>query len=913
MKTQSSVRLARFPAARRSILSIALLVSLYLFLAASPSAWADVEVQFTPNTGSPPLMGGSVYNVTGSPSGTEAISATLTGADPVIAPSGTVTVSLVGGTTAGSNTLTHAWADRGALTGGGAGFTEGPLYESFAGYNLIAGTYEWLTISGLKPSTLYVLQLYAYDNSSSGNVTFTDTTTGSLAGSATVNFTNHYSFTTDADADAKFSGQMSVRSDVSGNVIIKGTGVDNGQAIAILNGFRLSTQPWVRIKNAWTGKYLSEVGGKVIYETPGWSDQTSQWALLAIGNGQCRIQNRYTGHYMNNQDQLGWVECSTGSLVWASEKWVISLESSYFYRIENLWKGTFMNVQDLLGYAECTSVPAGFTSSWWSFETVHGATVPWITYEAENGTTNGTVIGPGVTEGTAQAEASNRQAVTLNSTGQYVQVTSKAAANAIVVRLSIPDAPTGGGIDSTLNLYVNGTFAQTLNVTSRYSWVYGNYLNNTWSNDPAAGTARHLYDEVSALLTTSIPAGATVKLQKDAANTASYYTIDFIELEQAPAALTEPANYISITDAPYNADPTGATDSAAAISAAWTVARTSGKGLWIPRGTFQVSNGFYIYNIKMNGAGMWYSKLFYPNSATCGFNIGTNVQFSDFALIGAANDRGNGGTCFVGSFGTNTVLQNLWVEHFGFGMWVGNPNVTANGVVINNLRMRDLYGDGINLNTGTRNSTIKNTCVRNSGDDGIALFSAPYTSGSPDYNNTVTDCTVQSPWFANGIAVYGGYNNVVNNCEVYDTVTDFGLFIDQGFNSYAFAPTTTAQNIDLYRCGGTFTYWSTQAGAIGVDANTASFNAPINLWDIDVYNASYSGIQVQCENGYSQAGLVFDGINIKGAATYGINIKAGAAGSGTFDAVTIYSAASGAFINSAGTGYTVTKGAGNNW
>lgn len=885
-----------------------------LLVLALHSASASVEVQFTPNTGTPPLMGGGIYNISGDPGGTAAVSATLTGADPTVAPSGTLTVSVIGGATSTVNTLTHMWADRGALTNtGGGGFTEGPLYESLSGYDLSANTYEWLTVSGLKPSTLYVLQLYAYDNSYSGNVTFTDTTTGSLAGTATVNYTSHYTFSTDADADSHFSCQMSVKSDASGNVIIKGTGTDNGQPIAILNGFRLSTQPWVRIKNAWNGKYLSESGGKVIYETPGWSDQTGQWALLGIGNGQTRIQNRSTGHFMNNQNLLSWVECDAGALSWASEKWVLTLESSYFYRIENLWKGTYMNVQDLLGYAECTSVPATFTSSWWSFETVQGATVPWITYEAENGITNGTVIGPGVTEGTPQAEASNRMAVTLGSTGQYVQFTAKAAANSILVRLSTPDSTAGGGIASTLNLYVNGTFAQTLNVTSQYSWVYGSYISNNWSNTPSAGTARHMFDETSALLTTPIPAGATVTLQKDAANTAAYYTIDFVELEQVPAALTEPANYISITDSPYNADPTGATDSAAAITAAWNAARTAGKGLWIPPGNFYVSNGFYIYNIKMNGAGIWYSKLNYPVTASCGFNIGTNVQFSDFAMIGQATDRNNGGTGLVGTFGTNTVLQNLWIEHFGFGMWVGNANAPANGVIINNLRIRDTYGDGINLNTGARNTLVENTHIRTSGDDSIALFSSPYTSGSPDYNNTITNCTVQSPWFANGIAIYGGYGNTVENCEVYDTVTDFGLFVDQGFSSYAFAPTTTAQNIALYRCGGTFTYWNTQSGAIGVDANTSSFNAPINLWDINVYNASYSGIQVQCENGYSQAGLVFDGINIEGAGTYGINVKSGALGSGTFNAVSIFSAASGTLLNSAGTNYTITKGPGNNW
>jgi hypothetical protein len=66
------------------------------------------------------------------------------------------------------------------------------------------------------------------------------------------------------------------------------------------------------------------------------------------------------------------------------------------------------------------------------------------------------------------------QAVRLSGDGQYVEIVSSAgAANSIVVRYTIPDAPHGGGINSTISVYVDGVFAASLKVTSRFSWSYG--------------------------------------------------------------------------------------------------------------------------------------------------------------------------------------------------------------------------------------------------------------------------------------------------------------------------------------------------------------------------------------------------------------------------------------------------------
>ena len=78
-----------------------------------------------------------------------------------------------------------------------------------------------------------------------------------------------------------------------------------------------------------------------------------------------------------------------------------------------------------------------------------GADLGFAEQEAENAATNGTIIGPGTSAYTLPAEASGRSAVSLTP-GQYVEFTLPSAANAINVRYSIPDAPSGGGITAPL-------------------------------------------------------------------------------------------------------------------------------------------------------------------------------------------------------------------------------------------------------------------------------------------------------------------------------------------------------------------------------------------------------------------------------------------------------------------------------
>src|SRR5713226_2369560 len=217
-----------------------------------------------------------------------------------------------------------------------------------------------------------------------------------------------------------------------------------------------------------------------------------------------------------------------------------------------------------------------------------GATTPFTTLEAEAGTLGGGatirsfVLGsPVPTVATLDLEASGGALVELTQIGDAVSWSNPVdGANTIVIRSSIPDAPNGGGITATINLYIDGVFRQEVTLSSQQSWVYRGSATNP--DDPnGGGMPYHFYNEDRVRITGApIAAGSAIKLQRDPANTAAVYDIDCIDLENVPVALTQPANSLSIVA--YGADPNFTTDSTVAIQNCVNDARAQGKSVWIP-------------------------------------------------------------------------------------------------------------------------------------------------------------------------------------------------------------------------------------------------------------------------------------------------------------------------------------------
>ncbi|SDM65820.1 carbohydrate-binding protein [Actinacidiphila guanduensis] len=440
-----------------------------------------------------------------------------------------------------------------------------------------------------------------------------------------------------------------------------------------------------------------------------------------------------------------------------------------------------------------------------------GATTPFTTYEAEAGTLGGgaqavtLTSAPTTQYSSAALEASGHGYVHLAGTGQSVRWTNTTGQpiSFVNVRASIPDSASGGGITATLDLYVDGVFRQALNLNSKQTWVYeGTNYNNSDDQNPAEGDPRVFFDESHTFVAGSpIAPGSTLTLQKDAANTASSYDVDAIDVENPPAALTQPAGSISITscgavadNTPTNgaADPQS-TDSRAAIQNCIDQAQSQGKTLWIPQGTFYVKGtaGLNAQGITIAGAGMWYSTIYrdvpVPNSTPLPALFGlTSTHVQNFHIDANAVSRstigGDGGA--MDTTGTNWSADGIWTQHTESGFWA-----SGTGGTVRNCRLTAIWADGINVNnvslgaSSGNDLTVTNNFVRGTGDDAIAINSVNYNTngdGSKTFYNPMTDITVTNntsiaPWGGKGVAVYGGSGHVVENNYISDTARYIGL------------------------------------------------------------------------------------------------------------------------------------------
>ncbi|WAZ19176.1 discoidin domain-containing protein [Streptomyces cinnabarinus] len=577
-----------------------------------------------------------------------------------------------------------------------------------------------------------------------------------------------------------------------------------------------------------------------------------------------------------------------------------------------------------------------------------GAAVPYVEYEAEAAQHNGTLLESDTKRTFGHTnfatESSGRKSVRLNSTGQYVEFTSTNAANSLVVRNAIPDAAAGGGQSATLSLYADGQFVRKLNLSSKHSWLYGTTDDPEGLTNNPGGDARRLFDESNALLTQTYPAGTKFRLQRDATDTASYYIVDLIDLEQVAPAATQPAGCTSITT--YGAVPNDGIDDTPAIQRAVTADQNGEIGcVWIPAGQWRqeqkiltddplnrgTHNQVGIRNVTIRGAGMWHSQLYtltpphqagginHPHEGNFGFDIDDNTQISDIAIFGSGTIRGGdggaeGGVGLNGRFGKNTKINNVWIEHANVGVWVGRDysNIPelwgpGDGLEFSGMRIRNTYADGINFANGTRNSTVYNSSFRNTGDDALAVWASRYVkdpSTDIGHDNSFRNNTIQLPWRANGIAIYGGYGNKIENNIIADTMNYPGIMLATDHDPLPFSGQTLIANNALHRTGGAFWGEAQEFGAITLFA--AAYDIPgVTIRDTDIHDSTYDGIQFK-NGGGSVPGVQIQNVKIdKSNNGSGVLAMSGARGSATLTNVDITNSAQGNVLIEPGSQFVI--------
>ncbi len=569
-----------------------------------------------------------------------------------------------------------------------------------------------------------------------------------------------------------------------------------------------------------------------------------------------------------------------------------------------------------------------------SLVTGRGAQLGIVEQEAENATTNGTILKFDTSAYTLASEASGRQAVKL-APGQYVAFTLTQRANAMTIRYAIPDAATGGGIDAPLTLSVShnnaeSTHPQTITLTSKYSWLYNQY---PFTNDPNAGLLHpdwwitecgcvpafttpaptiskpfrpmHFYDGQRALLHNTYQPGDGVRLTVPADSNAAWTIIDLADFQQVEDPAPQPDNSVAVTD--FGADPSSVRDSANAFDLAIQSAKASAKTVYIPAGTFEVSRHIVVDGVTVEGAGSWWSIVkghqvtlsspapdgsvhtgvgFYGNYAPDGASH--NVKLSNFAIEGDVRERidtdqVNG----IGGAFNDSTIDGLYIHHTKVGVWLDGP---MNNVTVANTVIADQIADGINFHQGVTNSRVVNSLIRNTADDGLAMWSQAVRGqpGVADANNVFDHNTVQNPALANGIAVYGGRDNTVSNNIVADPVREgSGLHAGSRFGSTPFAGSLRFTNNTTVRAGSFELNWKIGLGAIWLYALEGSLTADIEVTGDNFLQSTYNALMIVSDfpvkDLYSISNVHFQDIRVDGTGTSVLSARA--AGSATFQNV----------------------------
>ncbi len=504
-----------------------------------------------------------------------------------------------------------------------------------------------------------------------------------------------------------------------------------------------------------------------------------------------------------------------------------------------------------------------------------GATMPYIRYESEEGTRGGSAIlrsAPTFDYSLTASEATNQQYVALPSNGASVEWTiHQNNAAGVNMRFTMPDSSDGMGLNGSLDVYVNNNKVKTVQLSSYWSWQYFN--GDQPQDAPSGGQAAFRFDEVHFLLDTPLNSGDRLRIQKTNGDNIEY-GVDFVEIETVPSPIAKPANYLSVTD--FGATPDDSTDDMAAFNACVNAASAAGMNVYIPAGRFNLTGIWRIgaANIKILGAGIWYTNIHFPSSQPSGGGISgsdscTNFEFSNVYLSSMLRSRWNQNAiykCFMDTYGTNSYIHDFWEEHFECGFWIGDYDDTilaTDRLTIANGRIRNNLADGVNFCQGTKNSIVQNCSVRNNGDDGLAVW-PDSTMGAPmGVNNTFAYNTIENNWRAAAIAIFGGSGHSAHHNYIKDTFMGSGIRLNTVFPGYHFDNNTgiTFSDTTIINCGTSKDCYNGERGAIDLEASGTGIRN-ITFENIDIINAQRDAIQIGYGGGFS--GINFNNITIDG-------------------------------------------------
>lgn len=513
---------------------------------------------------------------------------------------------------------------------------------------------------------------------------------------------------------------------------------------------------------------------------------------------------------------------------------------------------------------------------------IYGAQVPYTRYDC-NANGEATLAGGASIKVSADWAKSNiasqasHQAYVDLPAGASVEWTVGTYGNGVTARFTLADNSSGTGIDGAFDVYVNGLYDQTVNITSYFMWQYFEIGN---PKDTPTGTGCFAFDETHFRLHQMMQPGSTIKIvSKGSAG----FGIDFIETEVVPEpydpAVSDAGRPVfDVTN--YGAS-TNNPDNVAAFNRAVAAATAVGGVVYIPEGTWKLASMWSItsHDVKITGAGIWYTNLKFTsdqafgggisggNKSNTGSSVMNNMEICHFYMNSNLRSRYGENAIYKGFmdvFREGSVLHDLWEEHFECGFWFGDyndpdTNPTSDGVKVVNCRIRNNLADGVNFCQGTSNATVYNCSVRNCGDDGLACWNNNYQNKKDETGNVFAYNTIDFVWRAGGIAIYGGDGFKIYNNYICDMFMAAGIHLNSTFNGYKYGNThnITFENNVLVRCGTNSDSWNEDLAAIDLKESVKN----ITFKNTRIYDSPFHALRFM--NGPEN--ITFDGLLISGA------------------------------------------------
>jgi len=222
-------------------------------------------------------------------------------------------------------------------------------------------------------------------------------------------------------------------------------------------------------------------------------------------------------------------------------------------------------------------------------------------------------------------------------------------------------------------------------------------------------------------------------------------------------------------------------------------------------------------------------------------------------------------------------VEGLYIHHAKVGLWLDGP---MSNLRISNNVIADQIADGLNFHTGVTDSVVSDNVIRNTGDDGIALWSEK----AQDAGITVDHNTVQTPVLANGIALYGGTDNTVSDNLVADPVREgSAMHVGSRFGAQPFTGHLLVTRNTTVRAGTYELNWNIGLGAIWIYALEHSIDADVEILGDHFLDNTYNAIMFVSDwpvkDRYSITNVHFRDVRVDGTGTSVVSARSAGAAS----------------------------------